>query len=153
LDIRNRPTEGASLDLRSTPSYPPDVIMSKILFGKEAKYLTVSEAAQLAQAVASFNRRGYVFSVLNTFQNIGVIDNISFAKANDQSSSLYMNSQTSTQNDINVSAGKYIHDNVYISVNRKEEGASFDVDFSVTPKISIKANTTGEAGISWKYRY
>jgi hypothetical protein len=154
LDIKNSPTKGASFELYSTPSYTRDVILSKMLFGKESKYLTVSEAAQLAHAVASFNRRGYVFSVLNTFQNIGIIDNISFATANDRSSSLYTDSQSGSQNDINMSAGKYIHDNVYISVNKKEEdGACFDIDFSVTPKISIKANTNGEAGVSWKYRY
>jgi autotransporter translocation and assembly factor TamB len=57
------------------------------------------------------------------------------------------------QHNVNISAGKYINDNIYISVNKKSEGATFDVDFSITPKISIKANTGGEAGLSWKYRY
>jgi hypothetical protein len=153
LDIQNSPTKGASLRLYSTPSYSQDVILSQMLFGKESKYLTAGEAAQLANALASFNRRGYIFSVLNAFQNIGMIDNISFANGDDHSSSLYVNSQTSTQNDMNVSAGKYIDDNVYISVNKREEKASFDIDFSITPRVSIKANTIGEAGLSWKHRY
>jgi hypothetical protein len=155
LEIKNSPNKGTSLNLYSIPSYTQDVILSKMLFEKEMKYLTVGEAAQLANVIANFNQRGYIFSVLNTFQNIGVIDNISFASANDnQSSALYSNHQSSsTKNNVSVSAGKYINDNVYISVNKKDEGASFDIDFSVTPRVSIKANTMGEAGISWKYRY
>jgi hypothetical protein len=154
LNIKSAPEKAVSLNLHSVPSYKQDVILSKMLFEKESQYLTISEAAQLAHAVASLNRGGYVFSVLNTFQNLGVIDNISFASSDRESSSLYSNSQdTSARNNVNISAGKYIHDNVYISVNKKSEGASFDVDFAITPRISIKANTSGEAGISWKYRY
>jgi hypothetical protein len=154
LDIKNNPSKGVSIKLHSTPSYTQDVILSRMLFGKELKYLTVTEAAQLAHVVAGLNRRGYIFSVLNTFQNTGVVDNISFASTDNQSNSLYSNSQSASfQNNVSVSAGKYIHDNVYISVNKKNEGASFDIDFSLTPQISVKANTMGEAGIGWKYRY
>jgi hypothetical protein len=154
LDIKNSPRKGISLNLHSSPSYSIEMILSKMLFGKESKYLSVSEAVQLANVITSFKQRGYIFSVLNTFQDMGVIDNVSFACGNDQSTSLYSNSQNiSSPNNINVSAGKYIHDNVYISINKKDNGASFDIDFSVTPKTSIKANTKGEVGLSWKYRY
>jgi hypothetical protein len=153
FDIKNTPKKGISLNLYSSPSYTQDVILSKMLFGKESKYLTIGEAAQLAHVVASLNQSGYIFSVLNTFQNIG-IDSISFAGADNQSFPLYSNSQnTSTQSNINASAGKYVRDNIFISVNKKNDGASFDIDFSVTPQISIKANSKGEAGLSWKYRY
>jgi translocation and assembly module TamB len=155
LEIKNQPKKGISLDLSSVPSYSQDAILSYILFGKELKYLSMSEAAQLAHAVASFKRKGYIFSILNTFQNIGIIDSISFANTNNKSSSLYTNNQTSyDQNNMNISAGKYVRDNLYISVNKNSDNsASFDVDFSLTSKISVKANTNGEAGISWKYRY
>jgi hypothetical protein len=154
LSIINNPRGGISLNIHSTPNNTQDVILSKMLFGKESKYLSVSEAAQLAHAVASLNRHGYIFSVLNTFQHIGIVDSISFVGAEKPSNYLYSNTQnTSEQNAINVSAGKTVHDNVYISVNRGNEEASFDVDFLVSPNISLKANTKGEAGISWKYRY
>ena len=36
---------------------------------------------------------------------------------------------------------------------KSDETTSFDIDYSLTPKISVKANTNGEAGISWKYKY
>jgi hypothetical protein len=155
LEVKNNPKKGATLNLHSTPNYTQDVILSRMLFGKETKYLTVGEAAQLANAMASLKQKGYIFSILNTFQNVGIIDNISFVSANDnQSSALYTNHQNTTKKgNTNISAGKYINDNVYISVNKKGEQTSFDVDFSITPRISIKANSLGEAGISWKYRY
>ncbi|MDR0678540.1 MAG: translocation/assembly module TamB, partial [Holosporaceae bacterium] len=154
LDIKSAPKKGVSFNLHSTPNYKQDVILSKMLFEKESTYLTVGEAAQLAHAIASLKQGRYILSILNTFQNLGVVDSISFTSSEKESSSLYSNSQnTSTQNNVNISAGKYINDNVYISINKKSEGATFDMDFSITPRISIKANTNGEAGISWKYRY
>jgi hypothetical protein len=155
LDIGSTPERGSYLNLYSNPSYTKDVILAKMIFGKELKYLSIGEVAQLANAVASLKQRGYIFSLLNTFQNVGIVDNISFTSGENQSSSLYSDSQNSgsSQRRVNMSAGKYIHDNIYLSVNKKEEGASFDVDLSITPRVSIKANTNGEAGISWKYRY
>ncbi len=50
-------------------------------------------------------------------------------------------------------AGKYISDNVFISVNKKDQETSFDVDISVGSNTSIKANSLGEVGVSWKFRY
>jgi translocation and assembly module TamB len=121
LEIKSSPGKGVSLNLSSTPNYSQDVILSKILFGKEIKYLSLGEAAQLANAVAGLKQNGYFFSVLNTFQSIGGIDNISFSGVNDnQSDTLFTNRQSaSSKNDMNISAGKYISDNVYISVNKK----------------------------------
>jgi hypothetical protein len=155
LDIKSVPERGAYLNLYSNPSYTKDVILAKMIFGKELKYLSIGEVAQLANAVASLKQRGYIFSLLNTFQNVGIVDNISFSSGENHSSPLYSDSQNSgsSQRRVNMSAGKYIHDNIYLSVNKKEDGASFDVDFSITPRVSIKANTNGEAGVSWKYRY
>jgi hypothetical protein len=155
LDIGSVPERGAYLNLYSNPSYKKDVILAKMIFGKELKYLSIGEVAQLANAVASLKQRGYIFSLLNTFQNVGIVDSISFTSGAHQSSSLYSDTQNSSghQRNLHMSAGKYVHDNIYLSVNKQEEGASFDVDFSITPRVSIKANTNGEAGISWKYRY
>lgn len=155
LEITNHPETGVSFDLYSSPVYTHDIILANMLFGKELKYLSVPEAVQLANAVASFKRKGYIFSILNTFQKIGLIDTLSFAGGEKKSNSLYSDEQSLTeQNGLNVSAGKYIHDNIYISVNKKSENiTTFDVDLSLTPKMSIKANSSGEAGISWKYRY
>jgi autotransporter translocation and assembly factor TamB len=154
LNIKNTPNKGSSLELLSTPNYTKDVILSKMIFGKELKYLSIGEIAQLANAVASFQQKGYIFLVLNTFQKIGIVDSISFTNDSEASNPLYSNTQNShNSHKVNMSAGKYVHDNLFISVNKKQEETTFDVDFSLTPKISIKANTNGEAGVSWKHRY
>ena len=153
LDIKNRPNKGVTLQLSSTPNHSEDVILSMMLFGKDVKYLSVGEAAQLAHAMASINKKGYIFSILNALQSSGLVDSLSFSTGDNGSSALYSNTQTLSQNNVNVSAGKYIHDNVYVSVNKKEEETTFDVDVSLTSRTSVKANTAGEVGISWKYRY
>ena len=106
--------------------------------------------------MSSFKQSGgYIFSILNTFKSSGIVDTISFSDTSSRTSSLNTNTQTSeTQSNMNISAGKYIGDNLFISVNKKsDETTSFDIDYSLTPKISVKANTNGEAGISWKYKY
>lgn len=153
LEINNQPGEGVAFNLYSFPSYSKDTILSNILFGKDLKYLSLSEAAQLAHAVASFNNRGYIFSLLNTFQNIGIIDTLSFSSSEKKAHSLNTDKSSRAENDMNLSAGKYLHDNIYISINKTSEETFFDVDWSITPKISVKANTNGEVGVSWKYRY
>ncbi len=151
LDVKNNPGEGMSLDLYSHPNFTQDVILSHMLFGKSIKDLSVGEAAQLAHALNSMSQRGYIFSILNTFQNIGLVDSLSFSTENN-SSHLYKNSQSSSDK-LNVRAGKYLNDNVYISVNKKEEETSFDVDLSIGSNTSLKVNTLGEVGVSWKFRY
>ena len=152
LEVKNDPGKDMSLNLYSQPHYTQDVILSQMMFGKSSKDLSVVEAAQLAHAINSMNQKGYIFSVLNTFQNIGLVDSISFSTDNN-SSSLYKNSQSSTDSKLKVRAGKYLSDNVYISVNQKEEETSFDVDLSIGSNTSLKVNTLGEVGISWKFRY
>lgn len=159
LEIENKPQKGVSLNLYSRPNYSQDVILSNIMFGKSTKYLNVTEAAQLAHAVASLkNNGGYIFSILNAFQKIGIIDNISITTNSQKTEDTLLVNEQSSNNEnqgINISAGKYIHDNIYVSVNKnsEDETASFDVDLSITDTLSVKANTNGEAGISWKYRY
>lgn len=153
IRVLNDPKKGGEVVLQSTPSYSTDIILSKVLFGKELQQLSVEEAAELAHAVSSFNNKGYLFSILNTFKKIGIFDTISFSET-PQEKKLYTDKSSSNgQKNTNIKAGKYIGDKVFISVNKNDEGASFDIDYSITPSISIKANTNGEAGVSFKYRY
>ncbi len=152
LDVKNNPGKGMSLDLHSHPNYTQNDILSRMMFGKSSKDLSVGEAAQLAHAVNSMNRKGYIFSILNTFQNIGLVDSLSFSTNDNNSSSLYKDSRKSSDR-LSIKAGKYLSDDVYISVNQKEEETSFDVDWSVGSNTSLKVNTLGEVGVSWKYRY
>lgn len=154
LHIRNTPADGLKVQLSSNPSYSEDVILSTMMFGKEMKYLSIGEAAQLAHALASLNKRGYKLSILNAIQDFGLVDSISFSTSTADSSDLYTNTQSSaSETNINVSAGKYIHDKIYVSVNKKDEETTFDIDVTLSPTVSLKANTAGEVGVSWKYRY
>lgn len=156
LEIINKPRDGMSINLTSRPVHSQDTILSNIMFGKSTKNLGVTEAAQLAHAVSSLKNKGGLLSIFDTFQNIGVIDSISFSANSTQlNDSLNSNERQSDSSGINISAGKYVHDNVYVSVNKKseEDSASLDIDVSLSDTLSVKANTNGEAGVSWKYRY
>lgn len=156
LKVKNVPQKGGSFDLYSVPSSSTELILSNMLFGKDLKNLSVSEAAQFAQAMASFKKNGGLFAIMNGLKKTGIVDTISFSTAdNEATKSLNTNSQTSkSSGNINVTAGKYIGDKVFISVNKKSDNTtSFDIDYAITPKISVKANTNGEAGINWRYRY
>ena len=152
LKVTNVPGKEISIDLYSKPHYTQDIILSQMMFGKSSRYLSAMEAAQLAHALSSLEQKGYIFSILNAFQGIGLVDSISFSTGNN-SSSLYKNSQSSSNNQLDVKVGKYLSDDVYISVNQREKETSFDVDLSIGSNTSLKVNTQGEVGISWKFRY
>ena len=154
LKINNSPRDGFSFNLESDPPYSQEIILSKILFGKDLQSLSVTEAAQLAHTISGFKERKGIFSLVNAFQKIGIVDTISIANQNNGfAQTLYSDTQTSTGNNMHLKAGKYIHDNVFVSVSNDEEGAFFDVDMSVSPKFFVKASSRGQAGVSWKYRY
>ena len=153
FEVKNTPKKGGLFHLYSNPSYSQDVILSQMMFNKDTKSLSAGEAAQLVNAVSSLKNQGYLFSMLNAFTNIGLLDNISFSSDDGRyTSSLNKNLQSSNQQ-INVSAGKYLQDNVYVSLNKKNEKTTFDIDLSLSPTTSVKANTAGELGLNWKYRY
>lgn len=154
LEVTNSAKKGASIKISSNPNYSLDVILAQMLFGKDTKSLSAGEAAQLVQAVSSLNdNQGVLLSMLSRMTNTGLWDSISFSSDDGKySSSLNKNSQTATQQ-INISAGKYLRDNVYVSLNKKDDQTTFDIDVSLTPTVSVKANTAGEVGLSWKYRY
>lgn len=157
LKVKNVPQKGGSFNIYSVPSSSPEIILSNMLFGKDLKNLSVSEAAQFAQAMASFNKSGGLFSIMNGLKKIGIVDTISFSTTDDDEATKSLNTNSQTSNDstnLNVTAGKYIGDKVFISINKKSDNpTSFDIDYAITPKISIKANTNGEAGINWRYKY
>lgn len=152
LDIKNSPEKGGSIDLHSQPMYSIDMILSHLMFNKGTENLSVGEAAQLVNAVNNLKQNNGIFSILNMFQNIGIVDTISFS-GDEKTSSINKDLQTSSNNSVNIKAGKYISDNVFISVNKKEEQTSFDVEISLDSNTSLKANSQGEVGVSWKYRY
>ena len=153
LDIKSEPKKGATFRLQSSPNYRQDEILSQMLFNKKMRALSASEAAQLVHAVTSLGSQGYLLSMLNTFKSSGLWDNISFSSDNGTYKSSLNKESVSQDQEINVSAGKYIQDNIYVSLNKKKDQTTFDIDLAISPTASVKANTSGEFGVSWKYRY
>ena len=53
-----------------------------------------------------------------------------------------------------LNAGKYISDNIYIGVEKAtEKEAKYKVSINLSPQVRVEANTNGEAGVTWMYRY
>lgn len=152
--VKNSPKLGSDILITSSPYYTVDVLLSKIIFGKDTSELSISEAAQLANLVNSFNNKGgYMFSMLNSVQKTGLIDSLSFGSAKQNTSTLLESEKSSVRSNANVSAGKYLGDDLFISINKSDDDTSCDVDYAINSNLSMKANTKGEVGVSWKYRY
>lgn len=136
------------IDLSSTPSYPEDEILSRILFDKGVGELTPMEAVQLARALAELSGvsiGGSGSGILNRMQETLSLD--------------VLRVDSSPSGATTVSAGKYIQKGVYVGV---EQGAlasdsSVKVEVEVTPQISVDTrigqNASSDVGVTWKWDY
>ena len=69
--------------------------------------------------------------------------------------SISNNNENSTNKDSHtISAGKYLSNNIYVGVDKtSEKEAKYKVRVNLSPQVTVEANSVGEAGISWIYRY
>lgn len=141
-------TTSPKIDLSSSPSYPEDEILSRILFDKGVGELSPMEAVQLARALAEMSGvsiGGSGSGFLNRMQETLSLD--------------VLRVDSSSSGATTVSAGKYIQKGIYVGV---EQGAlasdsSVKVEVEVTPQISVDTrigqNATSDVGVTWKWDY
>ncbi len=141
-------TATPKIDLSSSPSYPKDEILSRILFDKGVGELSPLEAVQLARALAELSGvsiGGSGSGILNRMQETLSLD--------------VLRVDSSPSGATTVSAGKYIQKGVYVGV---EQGAlasdsSVKVEAEVTPQISVDTrigqNASSDVGVTWKWDY
>lgn len=134
--------------LSSSPSYPNDEILSRILFDKGVGELSPIEAVQLARALAELSGvsiGGSGSGILNRMQETLSLD--------------VLRVDSSQSGATTVSAGKYIQKGIYVGV---EQGAlasdsSVKVEVEVTPQISVDTrigqNASSDVGVTWKWDY
>ncbi|WP_421779584.1 translocation/assembly module TamB domain-containing protein [Kiloniella litopenaei] len=131
----------------SPDGLPEDEVLSQVLFGKASGKLSAVEALQLASAIASLS--GTIDSgggVLGFARDTLGVDVLTAGTNSDTGSP-------------EVSAGKYITDNIYIGV---DQGASADstkakVQIDLTPNITLESETgqtaDSKVGVFWKWDY
>jgi translocation and assembly module TamB len=134
------------LSLTSSPALPQDELLALLLFGRQLQSITAFEALQLAQAtrtLAGFGGGGP--GVIGTLRDALGLDRLSVgADAN---------------NNVNVTTGKYITDDVYVGVvqGARPEDREVVTEITLSPSISGKTSSDSignqSVGIEWKRDY
>ena len=134
--------------LTSSPVYPQDEILARVLFGVSASQLSGFEAAQLASALASLATGGG-FDIMGGLRQFARLDRLSVGV--DQSTvNLPGVKQVTT-----ISGGKYLTDNVYVELTGGGRlGPTAQVELRVRRNLSVisQVGTQGDASLSVRFR-
>lgn len=146
LDIDNTKGKNLAIDIRSNPSYSIENIFSKIVFNKPLIGLKLAESARIHNAVKNLKQQPKnAFSYFDFIKELMIFDSFSFS--NDETVNAKNGAST-------LKAGKYISDNIYIGVEKAtEKETKYKVAINISPQVRVEANSNGEAGITWMYRY
>ncbi|MDR1365565.1 MAG: translocation/assembly module TamB [Holosporales bacterium] len=128
-----------AFSLKSDPIMPLEAIFSQLLFGKSQHDLTLLEALQVNGVVDVIKKQSN-----KTFASVQSMD--------DNAQDL---SQYNSPNTGNISLGRYIGNNIYVSAESDtvHKVAYMKVKVSLSPKLSGEANSLGEVGVNWQRRY
>lgn len=123
----------------SSPELPEEEVIAQILFGKRLQNLSALQALQLANAVATLAGRGGDGIVSRVRRGVGLDD---------------LDVQTGEDGSTQVSAGKYLSENLYSEVTVDQTGKSeISLNFDLSDTITIKGRvgTDGDTGLGLFY--
>ena len=127
------------ITMTSSPSLPPEEIMSQVLFGASASQLSGAQTAELASTATALATGGG-FDVLGSLKQFAGLDRL--ALGSDEISGM------------TVAGGKYINDNVYLEiVGGGRTGPSAEVDWRIRRGISLISQLGGEFGAKLSIRW
>ncbi|VBB46581.1 hypothetical protein TRIP_B40375 [uncultured Desulfatiglans sp.] len=135
------------LTLSSDPPLPPDEILSYILFRRTASRLNAAQALQLAAAIRTLAGGGGGLDFMSRTRRLLDVDQLQIKTPEDG------------QGDTALAAGKYIHEKVYLEVERGlgPDSGRITVDVEITPSVTWEAdvgeNSEGGIGIKWRRDY
>ncbi|MGE0503486.1 MAG: translocation/assembly module TamB domain-containing protein [Rhizobiaceae bacterium] len=130
----------------STPMLPEDEILARLTFGRSMSNLSPLQIAQLAQAAAQLAGVGGSTSLLDTLRSKLGVDDLD-VKTDDATG------------DTAVSAGKYLNDRTYVTIEKGEKAgsgkATIDLDVGRGVKLRGEAGEDGRAkgGIFFEREY
>ena len=138
------------LTLSSEPPLPEDEVLAQLLFDKSANELGPGDALALAQTASALRGGGRGLDVLGRTRDTLGIDTLDVSTGDNPS-------------DVNVSAGKYLTDDVYLEVERgttpRSGKASVEIDVlpNLVPNLNVELQTTAEGqggvGVNWRMDY
>lgn len=133
------------ISLESTPPYPQDEILARVLFNKSTGRLSPTEAVQLAQAVGTLTGATGGGGIMDFARKMLDLDVLSFGGGGTDGKSA-------------AEAGKYINDRVYVGVQGDAAGdTGVTVDVEITPHLKLEGDAgsgqNSELGLKWKQDY
>ena len=129
----------------SVPSLPEDEVLARLIFGRSMSSLSPLQIAQLADAAATLTGAGGSSSLLNKLRNSLGVDDLDVT--------------TDEKGGTAVSAGKYLNDRTYLSIQKGDKPGSgkarIDLDVGRGLKLRGEASDAGEAkgGIFYEKEY
>jgi len=139
------PANNPKFAFSSIPSLPEDEVLARLVFGRSLTNLSPVQIAQLAEAAAQFAGVGGSTSLLNSLRSqLGVDD---------------LDVKTDAQGNTAVSAGKYLNERTYITIEKGDRAGSgrakIDLDIGRGVKLRGEASDGGEAkgGIFYEREY
>ncbi|MFN4154003.1 MAG: translocation/assembly module TamB domain-containing protein [Paracoccaceae bacterium] len=123
----------------SNPQLPQEEVLSQLLFGRRLESLSALQALQLANAVATLAGRGGEGLVGRLRQGFGLDD---------------LDVQTSDDGTAQLTAGKYLTENIYSEIVVDQTGKSqINLNLDITDHITLKGRVgdKGDTGIGLFY--
>ncbi|PTY37881.1 hypothetical protein BGP77_15550 [Saccharospirillum sp. MSK14-1] len=140
-----------NLTLTSSPPLANDELLARLLFGTTLNEMTAVQAFQLATALNSLRDPNSGLDLFGTTRELLGLDSLS----------LDSNTNEAGETAVNVQAGKYLSDQLYLQVEsgvRTEQSFSGRLQFQVTPQVSLELYTNGQYGsggleLNWSEDY
>ncbi|XDA99951.1 translocation/assembly module TamB domain-containing protein [Sulfitobacter sp. LCG007] len=123
------PADAPDVSFTSNPSLPQDEVVAQLLFGKRIDEISALQALQLANAVAVLAGRGGVSMIGRLRDSFGLDD---------------FDVGTNAEGDTQISAGKYITDQVYSTVTSTGSDTEVSLNFDLTKSLTTKATVDAE---------
>ncbi|NEX46251.1 translocation/assembly module TamB domain-containing protein [Pseudotabrizicola algicola] len=123
----------------SNPQLPQEEVLSQLLFGRRLESLSALQALQLANAVATLAGRGGEGIVGRLRQGFGLDD---------------LDVQTTAEGTTQLTAGKYLSENVYSEIVVDQNGKSqINLNLDITDNVTLKGRVgaKGDTGIGIFY--
>jgi len=132
------------LELLSSPSLPDDEILSRMLFGESLARITPTQAAKLAMAARELAGGGSGMDLMGTARDMLGLDDLDVV--------------TDEAGDMNLRAGTYVNDRVYLRLDSDlktgEETVTADVELTRNINLESSVGSSGGGlGLFWKRDY
>lgn len=139
------PANNPKFVFSSVPTLPEDEVLARLIFGRSMSNLSPLQIAQLADAAATFAGVGGSTSLLDKLRSsIGIDD---------------LDVKTDEKGGTSVSAGKYLNDRTYLSIEKGDRPgsgkATIDLEVGKGVKLRGQATDGGEAkgGVFFEREY